>query len=296
MKAVNAGARVMVQNILYATDFSPFSQRALRYAMAVARRFGSKIYAVNVITPGAYQSVPPEIWAATREVVEDAARAEMEKLGRDLRGVPHQLMLRHGMMWETLEETIKRARIDFIVMGTHGRTGFERLLLGSVAEEVFRQAPCPVLTVGPHVPAEIPGENEFSRVIYATDFSIESSEALPYATSFAQEYQARLTLLHVITRQLEPLEESSNLVPANQQRLEEMLPEGADLWCKPEFEVRFGRGGEEIVSEAKRKAVNLIVLGVRGPRGPVLGTTHVTPATAHYVVAHAECPVLTVRG
>jgi nucleotide-binding universal stress UspA family protein len=296
MKTLNAGTRVMVKNILFATDFSPFSRKALRYAMAVARRFGSKIYGVHVITPGAYQSVPPEIWAGTREVIEDAARAEMEKLGKDLQGVPHQLMLRHGMMWETLEETIERAGIDFMVMGTHGRTGFERLLLGSVAEEVFRQAPCPVLTVGPHAPAEPPGENEFSRVIYATDFSSESVAALPYAISFAQEYQARLTMLRAITRRLEPIEEISNLVPASKQRLEEMLPAGTDLWCEPEFEVRFGRGGEEIVNEAKQKAANLIVLGVKGPRGLVVATTHVTPATAHYVVAHAECPVLTVRG
>jgi nucleotide-binding universal stress UspA family protein len=296
MRTVNAGTRVVVRNILYATDFSPFSQRALRYAMGIARRFGSKIYGVHVITPGAYQSVPPEIWEATREVVEDAARTEMDKLGNDLKGLPHKLMLRHGMMWETLEETIGYAGIDFMVMGTHGRTGFERLLLGSVAEEVFRQAPCPVLTVGPHVPSELPGENEFGRVVYATDFSAASLHALPYAISFAQEYQARLTMLHVVTGKHEPPEEISNLVADSKERLEEMLPGGTDLWCEPEFVVRFGNAGEEILHEAKLMRTNLIVLGVRGPRGPVMGTTHSKPATAFHVTAHAECPVLTVRG
>jgi nucleotide-binding universal stress UspA family protein len=119
---------------------------------------------------------PPRSWKAA----EEAAKIEAEQ----------------QTLWSNLAKAIQEKKIDLIVMGTRGRSGVGKFLLGSSAEEVFRQAPCPVLTVGPHSPAKAP--HEFTRIVFATDFSPESVAALPYAVSLAQECQAHLTLLHVV--------------------------------------------------------------------------------------------------
>ena len=92
---------------------------------------------------------------------------------------------------------VGRHAIDLIVLGSHGKHGLKKLVLGSAAEQIFRHADCPVLTVGPKVVAPGPGEVAFKHILFATDFSAGSLRALPYALSLAEENQARLALLHV---------------------------------------------------------------------------------------------------
>ena len=168
--------------------------------------------------------------------------------------------------------------------------------LGSVAEDIVRQASCPVLTVGPHLPSEPPREGRFREILYATDFSAESLGALPYAISLGQEHEAHLTLLHVMAKS-----GASDFIPPDQveasavQQMQNLVPEKGDLWCEPSYAVAEGKPAEKILEVARERKSDLIVLGVRKPKGIPGGATHLPIAVAHKVIARALCPVLTAR-
>jgi nucleotide-binding universal stress UspA family protein len=153
------------------------------------------------------------------------------------------------------------------------------------------------LTIGPHSHANPPRGGEFTEILYATDFSAESLNAAPYAISLAEEFQARLTLLHVIAEEKPgDLILPRELLASSERRLHEIFPAEAEPWCVPQFVVEKGAAAEKILEVAERRKADLIVLGVRRPSGFPGAATHLPIATAHKVVAQATCPVLTVRG
>ncbi|HVB99989.1 MAG TPA: universal stress protein [Candidatus Dormibacteraeota bacterium] len=288
--------RVNLGTIVVATDFSPASDRALNYALAIARRYESHVYVAHAIRPDLYTLTPPEASVGMVELVHQAAEQEMAELlisGR-LREVPHQAVIEEGDVWTVLSRLASVHNADLIVLGTHGRTGFEKMFLGSVAERVFRLSQLPVLTVGPGVTKAAPGEVELKNIVYATDFSENSRRALPYALSLAEEQQASLTLLHVVenTEELAPAA-IDGLRSTFNARLENMLPPGSDLWCYPKFVVGFGEASEQILGACTAAKADLLVLGIRGG-GVALG--HWPAPRAYQVVCQATCPVLTVRG
>ncbi len=295
-KPVELPGRVDFNTIIVATDFSPASERALSYALAIAHRYDSHVYVVHAIRPDLYTLTPPEASGGMVELVRQAAEQEMASLlvsGR-LREVPHQAVVEEGEVWTVLADLASRHDADLIVLGTHGRTGFEKMFLGSVAERVFRLAERPVLTVGPEVAKQAPEEVELKHIIYATDFSPNSRRGLPYALSLAQEHQATLSLFHVVENSegLSP-ETVSHLRQFFTERLQALLPPGADLWCYPEFVVSFGNPVERILEVVESSGADLLVLGIRGG-GTAVG--HMPPANAYRIVCQAACPVLTVRG
>lgn len=294
-----AGVRVALNNILYLTDFSEPSEAALPFAAAIAREFGAKVYSFHVLIPAAYVYTAPELTAVGIEAQEEAAQQNMMRVESQLAGLPHECAIERGTgIWDSLDRAVKDYKIDLIVLGTHGRTGAQKLLMGSVAEEVFRRSPVPVLTIGPRAGGGVHRAAKFHRVLYATDFTRESSAAAPYAISMAQENQARLILLHVMAPPETPLDERSagDLVSNASFRLHEVVPAEAELWCKPEAVVETGNAAEKILATAKERGADLIVLGIRDTHGHTGAATHLERATAHKVVAHATCPVLTVRG
>jgi len=294
-----AGARVTLNNILYLTDFSEPSEAALPFATAVAREYGAKVYAFHVLIPAAYVYTTPETAAAGIEAQEEAAQEDMQRVEAQLVGIPHESVVERGTgIWPSLERAIKEYAIDLIVLGTHGRTGAQKLLLGSVAEEVFRRSHVPVLTIGPWAHSGIHKGAKFHRVLYATDFSNESASAAPYAISMAQENQATLILLNVMREPETPLteREAQDAISNATYQLHEIVPASAELWCRPEAVVRYGNAADKIIETAKERGADLIVLGVRDAGGHIGAATHLERTTAHKVVAHAVCPVLTVRG
>jgi nucleotide-binding universal stress UspA family protein len=296
MKLLDATVRLALKSLLFATDFSPASQAALPYAAAIARRYGSRLLLAHVLRPQVWAPAPPEWVPMESDLPRQAAMAEMAKLEQSplLAGLPHEACVEEGAVWDRLALLMKRQETDLLIMGTHGRRGLQKLLMGSVAEELFRLAACPVLTVGPGVAPKAEEVAEFHRILYATDFSAESQAALPYAVSLAQENQARLTVLHVVEIAAPAyLADPQHALDSLKQRLQELLPREAALWCEPEFVLESGSPGEGILKVAKEQHADLIVLGVRPIRRLA---THLPIATAHEVVCHAPCPVLTVRG
>ena len=304
MKILEAGAQIKLKNILFLTDFSQASEAALPFALSVATAYHSAIYALHVITPvayGSYQSssmyATPELAANATAAAEESAHEEMRRLDSQMAGLQHDsITVRDVAVWPAVERVLQEREFDLMVLGTHGRTGPLKLIMGSVAEEIFRRSPIPVLTIGPQVRGGAHGGARFRRLLFATDFTPESLAALPWAVSLALENQARLTLLYVVTPPTRdaqaPVQSAASLLGD----LHELVPKEAEFWCRPEPLLDYGDPGECIVRTASQQAADLIVLGVRSTQQHIEVKTYTGQATAHEVVAHAECPVLTVRG
>jgi nucleotide-binding universal stress UspA family protein len=202
----------------------------------------------------------------------------------------------------TASHIVERARTlpaDLIVMGTHGLSGFERLMLGSITEKVLRKAPCPVLTVPPaaSTAAKIP----YTRILCPIDFSESSLAALRFAVSLAEEADAHLMLLHVLdwpaddellVEQFETVEVRELVEHRARERLDALLTEEMRVWCKPVTRIAYGKAYREILAAADADSADLIVIGVRGRNA--LDVT-LFGSTTNQVVRGASCPVLTLK-
>lgn len=296
MTATGTQTRISLKNILYATDFSAAAAAALPYVKGLSKQYEATVHAVHVRLPSAYPIVGPEMVPQAMEIAEEQAKFEAQELHEILANIPHSVSVTEGVLWPTITDMVNEKNIDLIVIGTRGRTGVGRALLGSVAEEIFRRAPCPVLTVGPHISKDTQRRLEMKEILYATDFSQESLNALPYAISLAQEHQARLTVLHVIPEQeVGELVHAGNYVESTARRLRELVPSEVKAWCEANFRVVQGPVAKKILEEATALGADLIVLGIAGQAGHRSTALHLFRPMAHYVVTQAECPVLTVR-
>ena len=201
-------------------------------------------------------------------------------------------------MWPGLSNLLKEREVDLIVVGTHGLTGLEKTLFGSSAEEVFRRAGVPVLTIGPSVRTGTHSGARFHSILFATDFNETCSAAAAYAVSLAQENQAQLALLHVLPAPKPGKQSGSGSISVAEamHQLCDLVPPDADLWCRPEPIVEHGNPRTEIIAVANRCHSDLIVLGVRGMDQLMGATTRAKRPIAYEVVVDAPCPVLTVRG
>lgn len=295
MQAPQVFARLCLKNILFATDFSVASDAAIPHARALARWYGARLFVTHIVPPEPHLAVPVEPVPIDMNRVWENAAGKMESYSaqRLFEQVPHQFLMRRGELKDIIHETICQRNIDLLVLGTHGRHGIGKLALGSRAEQIFRSANCPVLTVGPKA-APWPEELEkLKRIVFATDFSTGSLQALPYALSLAEENQATLSLLHLIT--LAPMEQDRDAVEEYvRARLQTLVPAEATAWCTPEFIVRYDFPAEGILKVAEEISADLIVMGVHQARFPRLAA-HTPWATAYEVVCRAHCPVLTVR-
>jgi nucleotide-binding universal stress UspA family protein len=287
-----SSTHVSLGNILFATDFSKYSNVALPFVISIARKYGSTVFAAHVHAFAPLGGLPPtiELQAIAAQAMREA-RASMEALESTLHGIPHEFIVRRGDIWDELSSIVETKGIDLIVVGTHGRAGASKLLMGSVAERILRQASCPVLTVGPNISGEPGSIADIHTILYPTDFSPESMAALPYAVSLAQENQARLYLLHVLPNHV------PNSVEASlRARVRALVPPEAKMWCEPKAFIESGDPAQVILQLAEELAVDLIVLGTKHVSRFAGTKTHLGMATAYKIVRQAICPVLSVRG
>ncbi len=294
MKAVQARTRITLKNILFATDFSQAADAAAPIAIEIAQRYGAKVYGVHVNRFDDYTAAAPNAWAAMAEAGESENKEDAGRLNAQLQSVDHEVVVGKGKTWEVISDLIEQKEIDLVVLGTRGRTGLGKALLGSVAEQILRQSPCPVLTVGPHVNLWSDEFVKMREILYATDLEGEFPIAAPYAISFAQENQAHLVLLNVIEDpKVGDLVNSSQVKDFKERKLKQLVTQQAGLWCDPTYIVEQGPAAEKILDVAKRRHTDLIVLGARPAKGLA---AHLNAGTVHKVVSQATCPVLTVRG
>lgn len=308
-KAAGPSSAVSVKNVLFATDFSATSEAALPYAAAICRHFGSTLHMVHVVSEASLLLMTGGVdYVSMGTIYEDAhteAKEKLDEIAGRLEGIPQRSYVRHGQVWRNLNSIIEDNRIDMIVLGTHGRTGLGKLLLGSVAEDILRHACCPVLTVGPKVSgrAKLPAfpkrghdvaplELELQQIVFATDFAPSAAGIAQRAVKLAEEFRSRLTLVHVIEDYTQlgsrpgPIEEGAG-------RLQALLPADAVLQYPAETVLEFGSPAERILKVAIERDADMIVLGARSARD--VGGTHLPWSSAHHVIAQAHCPVLTIR-
>src|ERR1700687_1370722 len=291
MKALEVKQQIALKNILFATDFEVSASRALPFAVALADRYGAKFYPAHVIPPGAYALARPEsIELALEELQAHASRALNQIIDPlQLHGLCCGTLLGCGDVPGVLVEFVRNDGVDLVVVGTSSRGGLGKVLLGSTAEEIIRVAPCPVLTVGPHVTAE--ASVRVRSIVCATDFSLGSLRAAEFAVSLAHEYQADLTLVHVVDEVL--TESPDPAIQLTEQRLRQMIPSEPQLLYEPEMVVEIGPAAERILAVANELIADIIVMGVRGA-GAFADTASHFGSIAHRVVALASCPVMTV--
>lgn len=290
---LDASTPVSMQRIMLATDFDPVSEAALHYSLSIARRYGSKVYLLHVVAPETFQFLAGD---ARQRALEDAwrnAQRHMTDLliAGHLEGVDHQVLVEQGDVWDVLSHKINDLFINLLVIGTHARGRVGKLLLGSVAETIFRQAPCPVLMVGPRA-VQVSERTPQQPILFCTGFSAHSLKAGGYALSLAQHQGAQLLMMHVSKESPQTQAERQRIVDDGRQRLASLIPTGMQLAAPPETIVDFGTAADCILNVAQQRKPGLIVLGVRQPVGFV---RRLKWATAYEVVANAPCPVLTVR-
>jgi nucleotide-binding universal stress UspA family protein len=303
---------IEIRRILCPVDFSDYSRGALDHALAIARLYESTVTVLHVVSgtpvapfgPGSVVVEPIVLTAVDRDrlLAHTKTFAETDSA----RGIKVDATVREGNAAGEIVELAIRMKPDLLVIGTHGRSGFDRLLLGSVAEKVLRKASCPVMTVPRRVldAASTPGR--YKRILCPVDFSGSSLLALKYATSMAQKSDGQLTVLHVVAHEFENtagiaavacdagmtigdfLQERDN---ALRRRLREVVA-GAPELCRVDSLMTCGKPWREVLRVAAERQTDLIVMGGQG-HGAI--DLFILGSTTQHVVRQASCPVLMLR-
>lgn len=290
-----------IESILCPVDFSEFSTKAYEYACSLARYYGSKLVVEHVIQPPAvtypYYSFPGALDRVYQELGVTAKEHLQEWVAEhSLDGIRPELVVQCGVIADSILLLAEQQAPDLIVMGTHGRQGLDRVTMGSVTEKILRKASCPVLAVRKPLhdfakPGPAPGEKvSLRKILFCTDFSECSDRAMEYALSLATEYNAELTLLHVV----EDIPESTELQTATADlayRMEKPVPPEMRDWCAIRSIVRIGKPYQQIVQLALEAETDLVVMGVRGRSTLDLA---LFGSTTHRVIQLGSCPVLVV--
>ena len=288
--------------ILCPTDFSEVSTKAEAYATSLASRYGAALHLLHVDPPTPVMAPYGEMPVDIRLFEDQRQQAEHDlAAARDrarAAGVAADASIRGGYPAREVLEVADREHSDLIVLGTHGRGGFEHLLLGSVAEKVMRKAPCPVMVV-PAL-AGTGSDVRFSRILCPIDGSASSADAVSYAVSLARETDGRLTLLYVV-EPVPPVGEFGPLDADDGRRsgeahavavLQAAVTPEVRQWCAVEEAVAFGKASERILHTATSHSADVIVMGVRG-RGAI--DLLAFGSTTNDVIRRATCPVLAVH-
>jgi nucleotide-binding universal stress UspA family protein len=288
--AIVAAPAVLLKNILFATDFSDCSRQAMPYVVDLARKFGSNLFLGHIVTPSHLAIGAPEAAPYLYEAERTTSQEELAELvsSPELKDLKIKPILTSGLLEDELVKAVAQNKIDLVVLGTHGRTGIRRLVLGSVAEAVSRVATCPVLTIGP----DLPGTDnvKIRRILVPTDFSETSTSILPYVQELAGSYGASITFLHVIPADA-TVNVNARLLAEDARRTLKRVFRAECGALKPQFLIEFGEPAEAILRAALENKADLIAMGIKNAFTGIRLRTSV----AYRVMASAQCPVLTVR-
>jgi nucleotide-binding universal stress UspA family protein len=298
---------VEFKQIICPVDFSDSSVRAFAHAAAIAHWYDARLTVLHVVQTFEPVQVRGDlgdpvrvVTPMPREQVLDGMRRTLNLAAVSPRAIP---VAEAGDPQITIVDQALSTKADLIVMGTHGRRGFKRLILGSVTEAILREAPCPVLTVPPHAPASLSDPVTFKRILCAIDFSPSALQALGFALDLARQADGRVTLFHAVewladgepraAAHFNVPEYRRYLIADGQERLRSLVAEESRAWVDIDDAVVFGRAYREILRAAETNSADLIVMGAQGRGGIGLA---LFGSTTQQVVRGATCPVLTVRG
>jgi nucleotide-binding universal stress UspA family protein len=300
---------IALKSVLIAFDFSQASRKPLHHALAIARHYGAKFYFAHVVSGLGYTIAGQEALSLAAERTRRTAQELEQELLKSgaLAGLHHEFIIREGDVWEQLKLLIREKQVDMVVVGTHGRGALGKLLLGSVAEQVFRHADTLVATVGPgsYEDSLVEKPKPVRPFLFPTDFRAGSLHALPYAISLSNHFGSKLVVLHVLpvapipegfhwskTGDLTQMRDEAR--KASQRQFDALNLSHTRMAIQPEFMVEYGIPGEQILLASHALKADLVILGLQRP-------SHIDPAShmpwnlAYKVVCEAHCPVLTIR-
>jgi nucleotide-binding universal stress UspA family protein len=303
----------LFQHILVATDFSPASHRALGSALSMAVENDSRLSLVHVLQPDwKYATLENPRELDTQRI---AAEHRLHALAGKFGGEKHieTVLVECGPVAAAIVSLIDKAAIDLLIVGSHGHGALRQIALGSVAQELLRMAPCPVMTIGPKADvAAIRRSRGFRQILYATDFGPGSAKALPVALKLAKERESKMILLHMLAP-VPPTNGSLSafgpIVPGAEElegwerwcrtrairELKSCIPADTELAQAPDFIAGIDFLPEGVLGAARRLNVDLIVMGANRTLS-ARAAAHIPWSAVHEVIRSATCPVLTVAG
>jgi nucleotide-binding universal stress UspA family protein len=289
-----------IKQILCPVDFSEFSVRAYCYAQSLAEHYRSKLVLQHIVEiwrhPGASFAVTASLYTEYCDSFVESGKQQLQEFAKShsFTKLQPELIVSQGMAPDVILAFAQAQKSDLIVMGTHGLRGFDRLMLGSSTDRVMRQAPCPVTAVREPTRDSIAADQErrahhLDRILACTDFSEDSDLALGYAISAAVEYDAELTLLHVL-EEVPRASKMEEAIAATTEQLENLIPPETRKTLKIKTAVRTGKPYIEIIKLAQEGRTDLVSMGVRG-RGAL--DVAIFGSTSYRVMQLGPCPVLT---
>jgi nucleotide-binding universal stress UspA family protein len=295
------GGAAEVRRILCPTDFSEFSDMAFRYALLLALHYRAKLFVQHVVELWRHPEAdfsPARYYGEFRGHLLHKGEEELQEFLKNNADNEIQLerAVEQGIAADSILALAEAQRVDLIVMGTHGRRGFDRLMVGSVTERVLRKASCPVLAVHRPSPDFLSSRGQqdpvhLNRILFCTDFSENSERALGHAISLTAEYNAELTLLHV----LEDVPDGSTIQEATataMEQLDKLIPPEKPKAGRIKTMVRRGSPYQQIIQLASEARTDIVVMAVRG-RGAL--NLAVFGSTTYRVIQLGPCPVLAVH-
>jgi nucleotide-binding universal stress UspA family protein len=284
---------VGIHNVLIATDFSSCSNQALNIGLKLAKEHLAQAHVVLVVPSEEFMIAGPAAYVAARNAAVrdlEALKVELQNASGYVEGSDYHLYLLEGYVAPSILNFAQQKQIDLIVMGTHGRGGLGKALMGSVSELVFRGSAVPVMTIGPHAKHVVQAPKP-KNILVAADFTAASERAAHYAAGMASEYKSKLTLLHVLNpKQMSHVQDKPGVIQETEAKLAALLGPGRSGSFTSRVEI--GRVVPTILQTAHGIGGDLLVMGVR-PAIPAL-SRFMWP-NAYEIVRESSCPVLTVR-
>ena len=291
-----------IKIILCPIDFSEFSIRAYHYALSVAEHYQARLVAQHIVEfsryPYAEYVASTGDYAAFCSGLRDGGKQKLSEFvkAHAYGKIQPELVVHDGAAPDCILSFAQERKTDLIVMGTHGRRGFDRLVLGSVTNRVMRRAPCPVLAIS-NLPSESTIEarevqhvHHLNRILFCTDFSENSERALSYAISATEEYDAELILLHVLEQVPSAAKKKGAIATATGQ-LDKLIAPGKRKTLKIKTVVRTGKPYQQIIQLVLEAHIDMAVMGVQG-RGTL--DQAVFGSTTYRTLQLGSCPVLAV--
>jgi nucleotide-binding universal stress UspA family protein len=299
-----------LKDILFATDFSPCSEAVLPVLRSLALSSGSTVHVVHVVSPLLMTSMPQEMAPEFDAKYRDADEAAQALLATEaFSEVTCTSLVARGDAAEVIKQLAEHKHAGLIVLGTHGRRGLKKLVLGSTAEAIIRTAPCPVLTVGPEAGHHALGQASLGPMVVAIDLETGAHPALRFAASLARANHVRLILLYAVPPSLEAPAANLDSIPfmptfsaeltaralaSSQRRIEEMIAVEQVQSLNPQVVVEVALAADLIVRTAEASQAGMIIMGAHQTGVPAM-TSHFPGQTASVVLCEAPCPVMTIR-
>lgn len=323
--------RLQPNKIMCAVDFSDSTRDILAYGVALCKEFNAKLYLVHIVDDVTTSFVDSGI-VIDDEMLQRQHTSKAQELLKNLAEevkIDHEVVISKGNSANGIQQLALKKEIDIVITASHGKSGFERLLIGSVTEKLIKILPCPLLVVrtnGHDFISQDTYEVKLKKILVGCDFSADSKLAFDYGLSLAQEFEADLYLAHVVKPtehvdlkpadyinvlpgdylvwgtsdyheiQKKVTEENRDKINILRSRLEKqlqlMVPEECQIWCTPHATLLFGEPYRELIKYAREYEIDMIVLGVRGH---TLLEQLMVGSTTDRVIREAPCPVLAVR-